>query len=463
MTQGAAEIAAAVRSGAVTAVEVTRAALDRIDLHNESLNAFTAVFAERALKEAANIDASRHAGAPLGPLAGVPYSVKNLFDVEGETTLAGAAVNRTRPPATSDALLVTRMRDAGAVLVGSVNMDEHAYGFTTENTHFGATRNPLDRSLSAGGSSGGSAAAVAGQLVPLSLGSDTNGSIRVPASFCGIFGLKPTYGRIPRTGSYPFVHSLDHLGPFARSTEDLALCYDALQGPDAHDPACVQRAIEPLSTSSIDASTLRIGALGGYFDDLAKPVARDALALVGRTLNVTRTLEWKSASKARAAAFVVTCSEGGALHAPGLRSRYDEYEPLSRDRLVAGTLVPTPWYLAAQKWRSRCRSDLLDLFKHVDVLIAPATPFCAQPLGTEWIELNGRRLPARPSIGLLAQPISCVGFPVCVVPVWRDQNGTRDLPIGVQIIAAPWREDRCLAVAKVLEANGLATARLPPP
>ena len=459
MTQSAAEIAAAVRTGTLRAVDVARAALERIDRHNGSLNAFTAVFSERALKEAADIDASREAGARLGPLAGVPYSVKNLFDVEGETTLAGAAGNRRRPPAASDALLVKRMRDAGAVLVGSVNMDEHAYGFTTENTHFGATRNPIDRSLSAGGSSGGSAAAVAGHLVPLSLGSDTNGSIRVPASFCGIFGMKPTYGRIPRTGSYPFVHSLDHLGPFARSTEDLALCYDALQGPDVHDPACVQRELEPLSTSSTDGAALRIGVLGGYFNDLAEPVARDALALVARTLNVTRTLEWTSASKARAAAFVVTCSEGGALHAPGLRSHYEEYEPLSRDRLVAGTLVPAAWYLAAQKWRSRCRTDLLDLFEHVDVLIAPATPFCAQPLGTEWVEINGRRLPARPSIGLLAQPISCIGFPVCVVPIWRDQSGTRDLPIGVQIIAAPWREDRCLAVAKILEASGLTTAK----
>jgi 1-carboxybiuret hydrolase len=457
--QSAAEIAVAVRSGAVSAMDVALAALERIDRDNGSLNAFTAVFRDRALKEAGDIDALRQAGKPLGPLAGVPYSVKNLFDVEGETTVAGAAVNRSQPAAKSDAVLVTRMRDAGAVLLGAVNMDEHAYGFTTENTHFGATRNPIDQSRSAGGSSGGSAASVAARMVPLSIGSDTNGSIRVPASFCGIFGLKPTYGRIARTGSFPFVHSLDHLGPFARSTEDLALCYDALQGPDAHDPACAQRAIEPLSASSVDGGTLRIAALGGYFNDLADTEARDAVALVARVLGVTRTLEWNSASKARAAAFVVTCSEGGALHAPGLRSRYDEYEPLSRDRLVAGALVPTPWYLAAQKWRSRCRSDLLNLFQDVDVLLAPATPFSARPLGTEWIELNGRRLPARPSIGLLAQPISCIGFPVCVIPVWRDKDGARDLPIGVQIISAPWREDRCLAVAKLVETSGLTVAK----
>jgi len=157
------------------------------------------------------------AGAALPPLAGVPYAVKNLFDVQGLTTLAGSRINRDRPPAKQDAVLVARMRAAGAVLLGALNMDEYAYGFTTENTHYGPTRNPHDPSRTAGGSSGGSAAAVAAGLVPIALGSDTNGSIRVPSSLCGIFGLKPTYGRLSRSGTYPFVASLDHLGPFARS------------------------------------------------------------------------------------------------------------------------------------------------------------------------------------------------------------------------------------------------------
>jgi Asp-tRNA(Asn)/Glu-tRNA(Gln) amidotransferase A subunit family amidase len=248
------------------------------------------------------------------------------------------------------------------------------------------------------------------------------------------------------------VHSLDHLGPFARSTADLALCYEAIQGPDAHDPACAQRPIEPLSPLQ-DGTTLRTAALAGYFHDLSDAQARDALALVVRTLDITQSREWQSASKARAAAFVITACEGGALHAEGLKRRYDDYEPLSRDRLVAGSLVPARWYLAAQKWRSLARAELLRLFDDIDVLIAPATPFCAQALGTEWIEINGQRLPARPSIGLLAQPVSSMGFPVCVVPIW--QSAYR-LPIGIQVIAAPWREDRCMAVAKLLEDAFLA-------
>jgi 1-carboxybiuret hydrolase len=254
--QSAGAIAAGVREGRLSAVAVAEAALAAIDRIDGTLNSFTAVTRERALGEAHAIDARRAAGETLPPLAGVPYAVKNLFDVEGLSTLAGSKVLVDAAPAARDATLVARMRDAGAVLVGALNMDEYAYGFTTENSHHGVTRNPHDVTRVAGGSSGGSGAAVAARLVPLSLGSDTNGSIRVPSSLCGIWGLKPTYGRLARTGSYPFVGSLDHLGPFATTLDDLAACYDVLQGPDADDPACAQRAVEPV------CAAMRTGATG---------------------------------------------------------------------------------------------------------------------------------------------------------------------------------------------------------
>ena len=176
------------------------------------------------------------AASRVGPLAGVPFAVKNLFDIAGLPTLAGSKINRDRPPAAADATLVARLEAAGAVLVGALNMGEYAYDFTGENCHDGPSRNPHDTARMTGGSSGGSGAAVAGGLVPLALGSDTNGSIRVPSSFCGVFGLKPTYGRLSRAGSFPFVASLDHLGPLARTAGDLALAYDAMQGPDPARP-----------------------------------------------------------------------------------------------------------------------------------------------------------------------------------------------------------------------------------
>jgi 1-carboxybiuret hydrolase len=243
----ASEIAAAVADGRTSASAVVRAALARIAADNPVLNAFTAVLEDRALAKARAIDAARLAGNPLGALAGVPFAVKNLFDVAGLPTLAGSKINCERAPAPRDATLIARLEANGAVLVGALNMGEYAYDFTGENVHYGPSRNPHDVARMTGGSSGGSGGAVAGGLVPLALGSDTNGSIRVPASLCGVFGLKPTFGRLSRAHTFPFVASLDHLGPFARSTRDLALAYDAMQGHDGDDPACASRSLAAIS------------------------------------------------------------------------------------------------------------------------------------------------------------------------------------------------------------------------
>src|SRR6476469_2953707 len=211
------EIAQAVADGKMTALAATEAALARIAKHDPVLNSFTDVTADRARAKARAIDAAVATGQNPGPLAGVPFAVKNLFDVEGLPTRAGSKINRDRKPAERDSPLIERLEAAGAVLVGALNMGEYAYDFTGENIHDGPAHNPHDLTRLTGGSSSGSAGSVAGGLVPLSLGSDTNGSIRVPSSFCGIFGLKPTYGRLSRARSFPFVTSLDHVGPFARS------------------------------------------------------------------------------------------------------------------------------------------------------------------------------------------------------------------------------------------------------
>src|SRR5262245_12463617 len=215
----AAEIAEAVKAGRVSAAQIVEDALARITERDPVLNAFTDVLSERARQHAAAVDAARK----KGPLAGVPFAVKNLFDVKGLPTRAGSKINRELPPSQHDSPLIERLEAAGAILIGALNMGEYAYDFTGENVHDGNAHNPHDTSRMTGGSSSGSGGAVAGGLVPLSLGSDTNGSIRVPSSFCGLFGLKPTYGRLSRARSYPFVSSLDHLGPLARSARDLAL------------------------------------------------------------------------------------------------------------------------------------------------------------------------------------------------------------------------------------------------
>lgn len=439
----------------MNAAEALEACIARIEATDGQVNAFTRKSYARARAEAAAIDARRASGEALGPLAGVPYAVKNLFDVEGEVTLAGSKVNRNHSPASADAFLVQRMKAAGAVLVGSLNMDEYAYGFTTENTHYGPCHNPHDLTRIAGGSSGGSGAAVAAGQVPITLGSDTNGSIRVPSSLCGVWGLKPTFGRLSRRGSYPFVHSVDHLGPFADSVERLAATYDALQSPDPLDAGCHATQVEPVSPSlGQGIAGLRIGLLGGYFHDNATAPAREVAKAAARVLDVIQIVEWPDPAMARAAAFITSASEGGALHLDDLRTRADEFEPLSVDRFIAGALQPAAWYLRAQRFRRQYRDRVNALFQHWDVLIAPATPVAAPVIGTEWLDINGQRQPCRPSMGLLTQPISFAGCPVVAAPMWP--AGTDGMPIGVQLIAAPWREDLALRAAHVLQHAGVA-------
>jgi len=451
-------LSAAIRSGTLSAADAVAAASRRIAATDERVNACTHLTLQRAMREAEALDARLAAGdstAAALPLLGVPYAVKNLFDIEGVTTVAGSKIERDRPPAACDAVLVQRLQAAGAVLVGALNMDEYAYGFTTENSHVGACHNPHDLTRIAGGSSGGSAAAVAAGQVPLTLGSDTNGSIRVPSSLCGVFGLKPTFGRLPRTGSYPFVANLDHLGPFARCTLDLALAYDAMQGHDGRDPANVPRAVEPTAVGLGDVRGLRIGVLGGWFRDMALPEARAAVDTVAAALGATASVEWPEVARARAAAFLITQAESSCLHLPDLKTRPHDFEPLSRDRFLAGALLPAAWVAQAQRVRRWFARQVAASFADFDVVIAPATPCVAPGIGTEWLELAGQRLPARASLGLLTQPISCIGLPVCTVPVW---GAHPSLPIGVQLIAAPWREDLVLDMAAALEAAGIVSA-----
>ena len=445
----AAAIAAAVRSGSLTPAAAVEDALDRIARHNPALGAFTDVVAARARARAAT--------ALSGPLAGVPFAVKNLFDVAGLPTRAGSKINRACPPAETDAVLVARLEAAGAILVGALNMGEYAYDFTGENCHDGPSRNPHDPARMSGGSSGGSAVAVAGGLVPLALGSDTNGSIRVPASLCGIWGLKPTFGRLTRRGSFPFVASFDHLGPLARSVTDLALSYDATQGPDLLDPACTERPAEPVGpVLEQGVAGLRIAVAGGYFQDRALPEALAALGSVASALGATREVILPGAAEARAAAYVITAAEGAALHLDRLRRQPHEFDPAVRNRLLAGALTPAALVAQAQKFRRQFRADVLALFDGVDVILAPATPGSAPLLGQQSFDLAGERLPVRANYGLHTQPISFIGLPVVAAPVFG-----AGLPVAVQLIAAPWREDVALRVARALERNGVCVAEQP--
>jgi 1-carboxybiuret hydrolase len=454
--QSAAAMASAVKARKVSARTVTETALQRIAERNPKLNAFTNITTKRALAQADAVDASIKEGRDPGTLAGATFAVKNLFDVQGISTLAGSKINRSNPAANKDAILVSRLEQAGAVLVGALNMGEYAYDFTGENAHDGPSRNPHDPQRMTGGSSGGSGSAVAAGMVPFSLGSDTNGSIRVPASLCGLFGLKPTYGRIPRTGTFPFVSSLDHLGPLARCTADLALTYDAMLGADKGDPTCADvppTEVSPALEAGING--LRIAIAGGYFRQTVHAEAHGAIEHVAAVLGTAKEVEVPNVSEARAAAYIITMAEGAALHLDQLKSRHADYDPDVRDRLIAGAMIPGAWVTKAQKFRRYYRSQMLQLFENVDAIIAPSTPCAAPMIGQKILKLGGDELPLRPNLGLFTQPISFIGLPVVSVPVWLKGAA---LPIGVQIICAPWREDTCIRISRWLEQKGAVQA-----
>jgi AtzE family amidohydrolase len=435
----ATEIARLVQSGEVTASKILEAHIARIAAHDRYLNCFTDMTFSRARAEAKSIDAKIAAGAPGGPLAGVPIAVKNLFDVQGLATRVGSKIFRDAPPAGQDAPLLQSLVAAGGILLGALNMDEFAYGFVTENAHDGATRNPHDPDRIAGGSSGGSAAAIAAGFAAITLGSDTNGSIRLPAGLTGTFGLKPTYGVLNRAGTFPFVDSFDHLGPFARHAADLALAFDIMRG---------------VPPGKIGPPPDRIAVLDDWFEQAAAPEMLAAVAAVADGLGGAAKATLPAAKIARAAAFCITAFEGGQLHKRNLIARPQDYDPATSRGMVAGTLQPAETIYAAQKFRAWFRDQAAKLFQTFDLLLAPATPCTAPLIGQKTMMLDGVEMPVRPNLGLYTQPISFIGLPVVCVPVTAPGR----LPRGVQIIAAPGREDQALAAAAHLERHGICRA-----
>ncbi len=466
--------AAAVRAGSVRAAAVAEQALAAIAAGDGEINSFTSVLAERARADAARVDAVVAGGRDPGPLAGVPVAVKNLFDIAGIVTVAGSRISAEDPPAVADAPVITRLCDAGAVLVGALNMDEYAYGFTTENSHYGACHNPHDRARVAGGSSGGSGAAVAAGFVPLAMGSDTNGSVRVPATLCGVFGLKPTFGRITRRGMYPFCPSLDHVGLLARSVRDLAVSFDALQGHDPLDPASSARAPEPTTGGLVRGiEGLRLAVADGYFARGGLPEAHQAVTELAEALGVHRRITIPEAGRARSAAMVITASEGAHVHRADLRRRAQDFDPMTRDRFLAGALVPASAYLLAQRFRRWYQAEVTRALTGTDVFLAPATPFPAPLIGQREVVVDGETVLTQPYLGCFTQPLSFIGLPVVTVPVLlaASHDGDADgrgrggsgLPLGVQLVAAPFREAALLRVAAELERRGVCRVVAPVP
>ncbi|MDW9227686.1 amidase family protein [Burkholderia cepacia] len=434
-------IARAVRTGHLSAESLARAALDRIVECDARIHAIQMTFETRALADARRIDETVRAGRNPGPLAGVPFLVKCNFDVAGYTTVAGSPARLALPAASADAALVARLCAAGAVPVGATHMDELACGATGVNPHFGAVHLPADSARMTGGSSSGSAAAVAAGYTPLALGSDTNGSIRAPAALCGVWAVKPSNGGLEMQGCLPYAPSLDVAGGFARTFADLVALYDALCGTDRSARVGNMRA------------PLRVAALTGGFMEFANADARRAVQRAAACFgHVDETaIDEDTLTEIRAASLTVSNYELARAHRILLDAEPSLVSARLRERIVTGLATADSAYEEALSIRVKWRARLSALFSPYEVLIAPATPYAA-PLFTDTaIEVNGTPLEPAKSLGRLTQPISFAALPVVSAPC----HAGNELPVGVQLIGAKGSEAACFAAgAQIARARG---------
>jgi aspartyl-tRNA(Asn)/glutamyl-tRNA(Gln) amidotransferase subunit A len=459
-----AELARMVGRKEVSPREVVQAHLERIAALDGTLRAFITVCADAALAEARAAEAALAAGRPVGPLHGVPVGLKDLFETRGVLTTAGSRILGGHVP-TRDAAVVERLRAVGAIVLGKLNMHEFAYGAEGWNEAFGDVRNPWDAAVPRipGGSSSGSGAAVAAGLCPAALGSDTGGSIRIPASLCGITGLKPTYGRVSRGGVIPLAWSMDHVGPMARTAADCALLLQAIAGHDPADEATAAASVPDYAASLTgEVRGLRVGLLRGYFVESCLPEVVAAVDGAAKTLEglgarVEPAL-LPDAEHVAAAFFAVLGSESLAYHATWFRTRAHEYSADVRARLGRGAFVTGMQYVRAQQLRRRLRDGLAALFTRHDVLLAPTTPVPAPTIAEREVALPGGTRNLTAALIALTSVFSFAGFPVCSVPCGL----VGGLPVGMQVVGRPFDEATVLRAADAYQRTTDWHRRRPP-
>lgn len=447
-----ADIVRLVASGEVTAREITDAHLARIADLDGQLNCFTRVLADHARAAAQRIDADVKRGEPAGLLVGVPIAIKDLADVAGVPTTAGAH-ERFHTAPTADAPVVARLRAEGAIFIGKTNLHEFAYGVTNINPHFGPTRNPWNPGRIPGGSSGGSAAAVAAGLCAGALGTDTGGSVRIPASLCGVVGIKPTYGRVPRTGIVPLSWTLDHVGPLARTVRDAALLLRVMAGHDLRDPTSdpthLVQPYDELMSGGID--DMRVGVPRGYFwervDDEVREHCERAVSVLHDLGADVRDVEIPHAADAGAAVAMIISAEATAYHEARLRTSADLFGDDVRTRLERGLFVTGVDYVQAQRARAFLTRECLGTLADVDVLVMPATPTPASEIESE---LRAVELSLSMSLVLtrFTNPFNLTGLPALSVPCGFTSQG---LPVGLQTVGGPWDEVTLLRVGHTYE------------
>ena len=455
------EAAAGLRAHRFSAVELATGAISRIDRHNAELRAFITVTAEQALNQARQADHELAHGKDRGPLHGIPVALKDLFATRGVRTTAGSKVYENYVPEIN-ATVVEKLLAAGAVLLGKLNMHELAYGITSANPHFGAVCNPWNAQHSPGGSSGGSGAAVAAEMVFMAMGTDTGGSIRIPASFCGTVGLKPTYGRVSRFGVLPLGFSQDHMGPLGRSVRDAALALNAIAGHDRLDPTSSRRPVANyVPDEDCGIGGVRIGFPDNFFFDRldgdVEAAVRGGMARAESLGAEIRRVRLPDMEALNAIARIVLLAEASAVAEPYPEDR-SLYGADVRALLDQGRLVPATDYINAQRLRRQMRREFDQVWKEVDCLITPTTPIPAPRIGDDTVRLGGREEDVRLAATRLVRGVNALGYPALSLPCGLSAAG---LPMGMQIIGPAFEEALVLRVGAALEDSGVGIPPCP--
>jgi aspartyl-tRNA(Asn)/glutamyl-tRNA(Gln) amidotransferase subunit A len=455
------EAADALRAHRVSASDLTASALTRIERLNPASNAFLSVTVDRARERARQADAELANGRDRGPLHGIPIALKDIMHMRGIPTTGGSKLNAGLVPE-SDATVVERLESAGAVIVGKTNLHEFAYGITSANPHFGAVRNPWDAERSPGGSSGGSGAAVAAGLIYGALGTDTGGSIRIPAAFCGVVGLKPTYGRVSRHGVLPLAWSLDHVGPLARSVRDAALMFNAIAGFDPRDETSSRHpTVDFVPDEDCSIRGLRIGFPENFYfehlDSSVESAVRGAIARAASLGAVIRPIRVPDMDALNTIGRMVQIAEASAALEPYM----DRRESIGADvvaLLDQGRLIAATDYIQAQRLRRQFQRDFERLWTEVDCLIAPTTPMTAPRIGETSVRLGGSDHEVRLAATRLVRGVNVLGIPALSLPCGLSGSG---MPIGLQIIGAAMQEALILRVGAALEDSGVGIPPCP--
>jgi aspartyl-tRNA(Asn)/glutamyl-tRNA(Gln) amidotransferase subunit A len=446
------ELAPLIRDGKLSPVELTRQMLARIDRMQPVLNAYITVTADLAFEQAKRAEKEIRAGNYRGPLHGIPYAAKDLFYTKGIRTTVGSKILTDFVP-DYDAAVVEKLEAAGAILIGKAGLHEWAYGITSNNPHFGPVRNPWDRERIPGGSSGGSAAALAADLCSFSLGSDTGGSIRIPAAFCGLTGLKPTFGRVSRHGVFPLGHTLDHAGPFGWTVQDTALVYQAIAGYDARDGSSVSR---PLTLPAFPPEARLDGKTVGipskfYFDDVDPEIeraAREAVATLQKLGAAVVEVTTPDIEEFNTIAQLILLVEAASVHHRRIAERREDFGEDVRSLLEAGRFILATDYLDAQRRRQEFIAGFNLLLKQVDVIVTPTIPITAAKIGQKTVMVAGKEWDVRLATTRLMRALNLAGLPLLALPCGFDGGG---MPISLQIIGGLFDEHTVLEVGHAYE------------